>query len=95
MNTKQQLIITWSNINKQINSIQSTINNIESSAEIIPLAEKINILNQSIQSATIETLNLLLDVEHKNPLMCDVCHCKLNLIEDTLSCENPICELNA
>ena len=68
MNTKQQLIITWSNINKQINSIQSTINNIESSAEIIPLAEKINILNQSIQSATIETLNLLLDVEHRNPL---------------------------
>lgn len=52
MTTKQELIILWTNIHKQISSIQSTINNIEYSAEIIPLAEKINILNQSIQSAT-------------------------------------------
>ena len=58
MNTKQQLVITWANINKQISSIQKTINKIEYSAEIIPLAEKINILNQSIQSITIETLNM-------------------------------------
>ena len=38
MNTKQQLIITWSNINKQINSIQSTINNITSMSSDIDAA---------------------------------------------------------
>lgn len=89
-----ELSTKWNKLTNQITSISDTISKIEVSAEIIPLAEKINILNHSLESLTIETMNELFNIDETNPLVCKYCHCRKNLIEGSLSCENPTCILN-
>lgn len=91
---KEQLLTNWDKLHKQIDSIKGTIIKIEQPEEISILAEKIQIMNRTLQSTAIHTLTTLFDIENRNPLICSNCHCKLNLIDGSLSCENPDCISN-
>ena len=84
----------WNQLITQINSIETDIEKIESPLKIIPLAEKIRVLNQNLQLITIKTLNSLLDINNVDPLICQKCHYKMDILDGDIVCENPSCELN-
>lgn len=94
MNTKQELQKDWEQISEEVLSIEESIIKTKSPMQIIPLAEKIGVLNRSIQSITIKTLNTLLNIDQENPLICNSCNVKMDIFDNSIFCENPSCELN-
>lgn len=94
MKTIEELHKDWMGLIPKIVDIHSILKEPSVPEDIFLLAKKIGALNQSIQTITMNTLEILLHIKDENPLVCKECQGVMDIDEDEISCGNPLCKLN-